>query len=95
MSVFIKDPAATLDYVLTWTTYLAASEAVTSSTWAASSTNVQIGTSSGLTMTNTTNSATVWVRGGTAGEVYRLTNQIRTNQNRVDERHVVVRVENR
>lgn len=91
MTVFVKDPGSTnLDYLINWSTYLASGEAINASTWAAASTSITINS-----MSRTTNTATVWLNGGKVGDVYRLTNKIGTDQNRRDERHIVVRVEDR
>ena len=90
---FVKDPGSTsLDYTVSWTTYLSTGETIATSTWAASSTSISFNS-----MSATTVAATVWVKGGTVGEVVRLTNSITTNSvpARSDQRHVIVRIEYR
>lgn len=90
MGVFYKDPGSTnLDYTVSWSTYLQASETIASSTWTSSSTSLAINT-----MSNTTSTATVWISGGKVGEVVRMTNAVITNSTpaRSDQQSVWVRV---
>lgn len=91
MTVHVKDPAAVLDFRHDWTDWLTGGETIATSTWSVSPAGLTVDSDSA---TGTT--ATVYVSGGTAGKVYRLTNRITTNANpaRTDERTVVVRVEN-
>lgn len=66
-----KDPDAVLDYEIDWSTWLG-SDTISTSAWTVPA---------GLTKdsdTNTTTTATIWLSGGTAGEVYELTNHIVT-----------------
>ncbi len=95
MTVFVKDPGSTsrtvlIDYVIDWSDYMASGETISTSTFYADSTGITIDS-----MSATTDTATVWLQGGVRGEVYRITNRISTNQSRADERHLVVRVEDR
>jgi hypothetical protein len=88
---YIKDPSAKLDYQVDWSSWLAASETISTSTWVVQS---------GITQTtpspsNTTTTATIWLSGGTAGTEYTITNHIVTNQGREDERSFVVNVQDR
>jgi hypothetical protein len=88
-TLYVKDPGATLDYVVNWTDWLAAGETISTSTFTVSS---------GITKdseTNTTTKGTVWLSGGTAGTTYTATNRITTNQSRTDERTIEIRVEQR
>lgn len=84
-----KDPDATLDWVFDWSAWLQAGETISASEFIVSA---------GLTVesnTNTTISATVWLSGGTTGQIYQVTNRITTNQGRIDDRSIRIRVVNR
>lgn len=84
-----KDPDAKLDWIFDWSSWLAPGETITASEFIVSA---------GLTVTassNTTISATVWLSGGQTGQVYQVTNRITTNQNRIDDRSIRIRVVNR
>lgn len=90
MARYLKDPNAVLDYGFDWGTdgWLGA-DTIATSTWTVPS---------GLTSeasSNTTTTATVWLSGGTAGQVYEVTNRIVTAAGRTDERSFTIRVENR
>ena len=91
MSVFLKDPGSSnIDYTVNWSTYLSTGETVSASSWRVNSTGLTINASSLATPLSR-----VWIGGGTLGTVYRLSNKITTNQARADERHLIVRVEDR
>jgi len=95
MTVFVKDPGSTgrpvlIDYMVDWSDWLSASETISASTFYTNSTGISVSS-----VSNSTDTATVWLQGGTHGTVYRVTNKITTNQSRQDERHIVVRVEDR
>ena len=88
-NVKLKDPDSVLDYTNDWSDWLSGSEVISTSTW-----SVDTGiTQDSESETNTT--ATIFVSGGSAGETYRLTNEIVTDQARTAERSVIVRVEER
>ena len=88
--VRLQDPQEQLDYALDWSDFLASGETISGSSWSASSTALTIGTVSA-----TTTVTAAFVSGGVNGSVYRLTNKITTNQTRIAERSVIVRVEER
>ena len=84
--IFKKDPDAVLDYGFDWSLWLATGETIQSSSWTAET---------GITMDSDTNNDTetaVWVSGGTANEIYILTNRIITSAGRTDERSIQLRV---
>lgn len=86
---YTKDPQAVLDYARDWTDYLADGESITSSTWVVPD---------GITKASDSHdasSATIWLSGGTAGELYFITNRIVTNQGRTDDRSLIIRVQER
>lgn len=45
--------------------------------------------------TNTATKATVWLSGGTAGQIYTVTNRITTAAGRTEDRSFAIRVEER
>lgn len=74
-----KDPDATLDYTLDWSTWLGA-DTIASVAWTLPS---------GITLetqSNTTTTATAWISGGSAGVTYRVTCRITTAGSRIDDR---------
>lgn len=86
--VFRKDPDAVLDYKIDWTDWLSG-DTISASSWAAEA---------GITIdsdTNDTTSATVWLSGGTAGQVYEVTNHITTASGRADDRTLTFQVDER
>jgi hypothetical protein len=85
---YIKDPNATLDYVVNWATYLGV-DTISSDSWI-----VPSGITS-VTETNTTTTSTIWLSGGTVGTKYALTNRIVTLGGRTDDRTIYVKVKER
>lgn len=86
--VYLKDPDSTTDYTVDWSDYLATGEAISLSAWGVTPTGVTVDSD-----TNTTTSATALVSGGTEGVVYKVTNEIVTDQGRTVQRSVYLRVE--
>jgi hypothetical protein len=87
---FVKDPAAELDYTVDWTKWLAG-DTISTSSWTIPS---------GLTKgtkgeSNTTKTATIWLKGGTLGTEYTVTNKIVTVAGRTDERSFTITIEDR
>ena len=77
--LFIKSPAALLDYQIDWSSWLG-TDTITSSEWSAPD---------ALTVessTNSTTAATIWLSGGTAGHDYLVSNTITTAGGRTDKR---------
>lgn len=92
-NVHLKDPDEVIDYTVDWTAddWLASGEEISTSTWSVSPTgSLTIDSES-----ETTTTATAFVSAGTVGKVYRLTNEIVTDQGRTGQRSVIVRVEER
>lgn len=84
-----KDSDAVLDYAFEWEDWLSASETISA---------VTITAAPGITVdssSNTTDTVTVWLSGGTAGVPYTVACRITTNQGRTDERTMTIRVTNR
>lgn len=93
MALVLKDPLSALDYRVDWGQRYLADEALIESNW-----SVVPVESGGLTIDGTRFdelSATVNVSGGQIGKIYRLLNQVATNQGREDTRSILVRVESR
>lgn len=86
---FLKDPNAQLDWQVNWSDWLAEGESISSAIFTVDD---------GLTVDSTGHDdtvATVWVSGGTAGMVYRVTNRVVTSDARTDERSFSIRVTER
>ena len=94
MSYLLKDPEAVLDYLIDWgAEYLTAGELIAASDWSVVPEETGGVTVAGSDFDATT--STVKAAGGLAGHLYRLVNRITTAAGRVDERSIVIRVEDR
>lgn len=82
-----KDPAAKLDYMFDWTTWLD-DDVIEDATFTAVGVTAEAGDIANKT-------AVVWVSGGTAGQRYDVTCHITTAGGRVDERSITIPVRNR
>ena len=83
-----KDPAAALDYAIDWSDWLGA-DVIAASVWTVTPPD------GGLTASLpgvSGSQARVWLSGGTAGQVVRVTNRITTGLGRIDERSFNVRL---
>lgn len=95
-----KDPAAVLDYKFDWAN---TTNGGTVSDWLASGETISTRTitaDSGITVdsssiTDTSTSVTVWLSGGTTGQVYNVACKIVTSASRTDERTLKVTVRDR
>lgn len=84
--IFVKDPDAILDYKIDWSGWLNG-DTISASSWTAEA---------GITIdsdSNDTTSATVWLSGGTAGEIYEVTNHIVTTLGREDDRTLTMQMD--
>jgi hypothetical protein len=84
-----KDPDATLDWIFDWNLWLGETETIS---------EVEFVVDPGITVTNsghTQKTATVWLSGGTEGQVYRVTCRITTDEGRIDDRSFTLRCTNR
>lgn len=80
-----KDPDATLDWIFDWTPWLGEFETITDAIFI---------TDPGIVVTayaHTSKTATVWLSGGTEGQVYRVTNRVTTTDGRIDDRSFTLR----
>lgn len=87
--VYIKDPDAKLDYPWDWADWLAEGETITDSEFIASA-GIEV-----VTTSNSATTATAWIQGGQQGTAYQITNRITTSAGRIDDRSIVIRVQNR
>ena len=93
MAIFVKDPAATIDYAIDWSAGYLNGQTITASVWrvepAGSNALGVMGSSIGPEKTHVT------LSGGMVGTVYRVSNAVVFSDSRSDERTLVVRVEER
>lgn len=82
-----KDPLAVKDYSEDYTAWLAG-DTIVNSTWASPAGITRV------TPAFTTTKATVWLTGGTHGQVYKVTNTIITLGGRTEIRSFNIRVQN-
>jgi len=85
----VKDPNATLDYTIDWTAWLG-TDSISDSSW-----SIDIKGSLSLTDGGVEQGvkAVVWLSGGKVGTTYNVVNRITTTAGRVDERTIVVLVQ--
>jgi len=93
MALFLKDPGARLDYHIDWSASLSAGGSIETSGWSAEPDGegavlVEDGGVAGLV-------TTAWISGGRAGRAYRVTNRVTLSDGGIDERTIVLRVEDR
>lgn len=82
-----KDPNAVLDFVFDWTPYLKPTQD--------NIVNAAASKTGGITIDDvsfTTKKVTVWVSGGTVGETAQLTCTITTEDGRIDERSMFIKI---
>lgn len=88
--VYVKDPAAKLDYSCDWSDWLEdIGDTIVSSVWFLDAGIVKVSES------NNTMKATVFISGGTSGVIYGAVNHIVTAGGREDERTITIRVQDR
>lgn len=90
-SQYIKDPQATLDYVIDWAAWLATGETITAFT---------VTVPTGLTQATpapsaTATTVTVWLAGGTPGQRYTVTVHVTTSAGRQDDRSIQILAQDR
>ena len=91
MSIFIKDPDASVDYTIDWSGgYLQPGETIAASGWA-----VDPQETGGVGIAGDAASdvmVTVTLTDGVFGHLYRVTNRITTSEGRTDDRSLLVRI---
>lgn len=83
---YVKRAGAVLDYRIDWAAWLD-TDTISTSTWAEPTSGITIDSE-----TETTTVATVWLSGGTAGQLYEVTNTIVTAAGRTEERTIQIEV---
>jgi hypothetical protein len=91
--LFYKDPSATLDFGIDWSSWLETAETISTSAWAVDDVTLTIGTAT-YAPTNSGTETKVWLSSGTVGTVYRVTNTITTDNTpaRITERSFDVKL---
>jgi hypothetical protein len=87
-----KDPDATLDWIFDWNPWLGEFETITNAQFIVDP-GISIDPVKGTNFTQKT--ATVWLTGGTEGQVYKVTCRITTSEGRTDDRSFTLRCTNR
>ena len=90
MGMFLKDPAARLDYAVDWSAKYLGTATIVGSDWAVEPSGVTV---SATVLTPTRTGATI--DGGVPGLVYRVVNRITLSDGRTDDRSLVIRIEAR
>jgi hypothetical protein len=87
MSTFavLKDPDAVLDYSINWEPWLADGDTIATSEWIVTGPDSTLEVDSSGKSTTVT---TVWLSGGTLGQVYTVTNRVVTTEGRTDDRSI-------
>ncbi len=80
MATFLKDPDASLDYRVDWTSWLEADETISTSEW-----TIADGFTQPFPATKTDKTATVWLAGGENGTDVEVTNRITTSSGRIND----------
>lgn len=93
MAIFVKDPAATVDFAIDWTAGYLEGQTIVSSVWRVvpSSDGAIVVAGSSVAPGRTT----VTLSGGRPGCLYQVTNNVGFSDSRSDERSLVLRVEDR
>lgn len=90
MGMFLKDPAARLDYAVDWSANYLGPATIAVSDWDVEPPGVTV---SAAVLTPTRTGATI--DGGTPGMIYRVVNRITLSDGRTDDRSLVIRIEAR
>jgi hypothetical protein len=93
VAIFVKDPAAVVDYAVDWQSVYLAGQTISQSDW-----SVVPDEPGGITVSLAATAAgrsVATLVGGRRGRAYRLTNRVTFSDGRSDERSLDVRVEDR
>lgn len=93
MTIFLKDPGASLDYAIDWAAGYLAGQSIVTSAWAVSPAGEGALTATAARIEGA--QTLVSLTGGQAGCVYRVVNAVVFSDGGRDERSLVVRVEDR
>lgn len=90
VAIFLKDPAAVIDYVVDWQAAYLAGQTIVDSRWDVAPVGLAVAAAG-----HDAGRSTATLTGGLRGCVYRLTNSVTFSDGRRDERSLDVRVEDR
>ena len=90
MGMFLKDPAARLDYAVDWSANYLGTATIVGSDWTVEPPGATV---SATVVTPTRTGATI--DGGVPGAIYRVANRITLSDGRTDDRSLVIRIEAR
>lgn len=93
MAIFLKDPAAVVDYVVDWQTAYLEGQTIVASVW-----NIEPDEADGVEVAAASFDAgrsQATLRGGRQGQFYRLHNRVTFSDGGSDERSLALRVEDR
>lgn len=91
MSIFVKDPAALVDYAVDWAAGYLGARSIVASDW-----DIRPAGALALAAASIAGGrAVATLSGGVPGQVCRVTNRVRLSDGRSDERTLVIRVEDR
>jgi hypothetical protein len=93
MSLVIKDPGARVDYAFDWSDAYPGGPVIVASGW-----TVVPAVADGVTVAAESRDllrCAATLAGGVAGDVYRVTNRVTLSDGQIDERSIVLRVEER
>lgn len=93
MGIFVKGPAARLDYAVDWSSTTTGGVSIAASDWTVDPVEPAGIAVTATIVAGTRTSATF--NGGIAGHVYRIANRITLSDGRIDDRALSVRVEAR
>lgn len=93
MTFLLKDPGAVLDYSIDWGAEYLDGDMLAGSSW-----SVEPDEAGGVSIAGSdfdATSSSVKAAGGAAGSIYKLINRVTLQSGRIDERSIVLRVEER
>lgn len=93
MTLLLKDPGAALDYAIDWGAEYLGDDLIAQSEW--SVTPDEPGGVSVVGSDFDATISTVQAAGGTPGRIYKLVNRVVLDSGRIDDRSIVLRVEQR
>lgn len=93
MSLFLKDPGASLDWTVDWAAGYLDGQTISDSQWTALP-EESGGIAVASTMLQPTRTSAT-LSGGVPGHIYRISNRVTLSDGRMDERALTVRVEER
>ena len=86
VATYEKDPDATLDYSIQWSSWLTSGDTIADAEWV-----IPAGLTEAAASSVTSTTATCWLSGGTVGERYVVTCRVTTAGGRIDDRSILIR----